>query len=117
MLSIQKVVMIILLSTFPAAVFFFYTWQKTDDLKPAPKEIASKVSDETRYEQLQEGVDSKVQQITEIDVKILEAQGEVMKYKEQKNVVIEDLEKLMKVIKPIVDGARASNADGTQLQR
>jgi predicted nucleic acid-binding Zn-ribbon protein len=53
---------------------------------------------------LDRGIDSKVREMKEIDIKITETRGEIIRLEEKKGSVRKDLEALQARLAPIIDG-------------
>lgn len=95
----RNLIGIALLLTFPVAVYTFQNW----DRKEVPE---NNLSAATIVPELNEAVEAKIKEVADVEVKILQAQGEVLKHKEQRTALIKDLEHLQAKIKPIIEQAR-----------
>ena len=79
--------------------------------KTGQKQIASSSRPETsarrslqqEFSRLDQSIDSKVQEITAIDLKISDRRGEIQKLEVQQDKVIKDLEQLQERIQPLME--------------
>lgn len=99
----KKLIIWGMLASFPAAVYSLQDWQKTDK---APAIATADALPEVDTKELERAVDVRLKRIAEIDVKILSAKGEVLKFQEQKHSLIRELEKIQERIKPHLRQAR-----------
>lgn len=98
----KKLIVWGMLATFPAAVYSLQEWRK-EKKEPLSDQLSLKTA-ETK--ELEEVIEARLKKLAEIDIKILSAQGEILKYQEQKKELIRDLKKLEERIKPHLNQAR-----------
>lgn len=101
--NVKGFFILILLATFPVAVYSLQSW-KSLDIEMPEWTTAKKV--EAERVDLIKVVDTKLKDIADVDVKILSAQGELLQYQDQRQSLIKELEKLQERIKPYVRQAK-----------
>ena len=90
----QRLLVIFMLASFPLAVYQFGLTKPGSGKKSfmdADRSSTSSSADAVLSE-LNRGIDTKAREIQNIDVKILESKGTVMRYEEQKASLVKDLE-------------------------
>lgn len=110
MKNFHKFLLVSLVALFPLAVFAYsHLNLKGLFLKAISIEtlnVASKESSTTEI--LEKAVDTKLLEISDLDVKVFVAQGEILKFKDQRNLILKDLENLQQKIEPLIKQARNS---------
>jgi hypothetical protein len=106
MKNLLRVFLILLIGSFPVSAYIFLKSQSIVEVKTkAPeKEIALKPAAD-----VEELLQLKVKEISELEVKTLSAKDDMLRYQEQKQIVIKTLEDLRQRIGPIIEQARNSD--------
>lgn len=93
-----------MLAMFPAAVYALQQWDQDGSATAIPATVEPAAGVAAR--DLSQAVDLQIQKISEIDVKILSAKGEILQYEEERRKLIKELEKIQERIKPHLKQAR-----------
>ena len=109
--SLQRIIMVTTLGAFPLAV---YLMSKAEPQKIAELARGALKSDSGGQPQmaladLHRGIETRAREIQEIDVKILENRGKILRLEEDKKSVIKDLEDLEKRLTTTLHDARSEH--------
>ena len=104
---VQRIVFGVLIGSFPIAMYLFATNRN----KVAKVEVATQI-EKSDGKLIEHAVNGKIREIADIDVKVLETEAELIRFKELKQSVIKDLEQLRDRITPIIEQSKglAKNA-------
>jgi hypothetical protein len=122
----QRILFTILIGSFPAAVYLLNRPKQPAPITSAPETAKSapaattanvsppsKANFNTReMNLLDRGIDSKVKEMKEIDIKITETRGEIIRLEEKKGAVRKDLEALQARLAPIIEGVDRRQPSG-----
>jgi hypothetical protein len=116
MKSWQRLSLALMIGSFPAAIFLLNrpTRSKPQETTPSIAETkpqgtpVSAISPKSNFNSrevhaLDRGIDSKVREMKEIDIKITETRGEIIRLEEKKGSVRKDLEALQARLAPIIN--------------
>ena len=121
MKSWQRLALTLMIGSFPAAVYLLNrptqnksreqtsnaasTQSQSRPLVTPSNAIVQKSNFNSReLNALDRGIDTKVREMKEIDIKITETRGEIIRLEEKKGSVRKDLEALQARLAPIIDG-------------
>lgn len=107
----MRVILVALIGSFPLAIYQMVSGDNGYDRK---RHVAdSPIQEEPQHldlalAEMNRGVEAKERELREIDVKILENKGSILKLEENKNYYLKDLEAIQTQIQSVLKDARTS---------
>ena len=109
----NRFALVLMIGSFPFAIYYFSTSSvglpKKKRQSPVAMRVEDKVADPAVTE-MNRGVEAKAKELREIEVKILENKGSILKLEEDKRAFVNNLELIQTQIADVIKNARGRSS-------
>ena len=108
-----RLTLVMMIGSFPFAIYHFSLSSTSPAKKKRPTPVATRGDEkpmDLAVAEINRGVDAKAKELREIEVKILQNKGSILKLEEDKRAFVNNLESLQAQISSVIKNARGSSA-------
>jgi len=109
----NRLALVLMIGSFPFAIYYFSTSSiglpKKKRLAPVATRAEERVTD-LAVTEMNRGVESKAKELREIEVKILQNKGSILKLEEDKRAFVNNLELIQTQIADVIKNARGRSS-------
>lgn len=106
----SRMTLVLMIGSFPFAIYYFSTLSAAPQKKKRAASLTARIEDKSidiAVSEMNRGVEAKAKELREIEVKILQNKGSILKLEEDRRAYVNNLESIQSQISEVIKSARS----------